>query len=366
MAGLAPEMRTAEDLETPLRKATILIVDDEPANVELMTTMLEDAGFTDIHSTTDSRQAIPLFEAHQPDIVLLDLRMPAMDGFEVLRLLQEVEHEGFISAIMLSGASDKENRLRALAGGARDFVGKPFDKTELVMRIRSVLEVRLLQRELNNQNAVLEKRVRERTRELEESQMEVVQRLANAAERRDKDTGLHLKRISLYCRILARAAGLSEQACDLLQNASPMHDVGKIAIPDSILLKPGPLTPEERAIMQTHTTVGGAMLSGGSSELVRTGEIIALTHHERWSGNGYPANLKGEAIPVGGRICALADVFDALISDRCYRRAWPVKKAVEEIAGGAGTQFDPALTAVFLGVVPALEDIRNGAASGWR
>jgi putative two-component system response regulator len=361
-----PDMGTGETLEERLKKAVILIVDDEPFNVATITAMLTDEGFNSILSTTDSRQVVPLFEAHQPDIVLLDLRMPQPDGFGVLKLLQCVEHEGFLSVIVLSGVTDRESRLRALAGGARDFIGMPFDKTELIMRIRSVLEVRLLQRELNSQNAVLERRVRERTRELEESQLEVVKRLADAAERRDSYTGSHISRMRMYCRVLGRAAGFPERACDLLQNASLMHDVGKIAMPDSILLKPGPLTPEERAVIQTHTTIGGEMLAGGTSDLLKMGRVIALTHHERWDGKGYPAGLEGEGIPAEGRLCALADVFDALTSDRCYRKAWPAKRAVEEIGGGAGTQFDPVLTAVFLRVVPALEDIRNGAATEWR
>jgi len=341
-------------------EAAILIVDDQPQNVELLTEMLRNEGFTRILGTTDPTQAAPLFSEHHPDLVLLDLKMPHMDGFEVMDRLRQTEHEGFLPVLVLTGEDDHGTRLRAFASGARDFIAKPFDKAEVMARIRSLLEVRLLQRELNNQNAMLETKVRDRTRELEDSRLDVLCRLADAAEWRDSETGAHTARIGRYCRRLGLSLGLDERTCDLLLHTTPLHDVGKIGIPDRILLKPGPLTPEEWEVMKTHSRIGAEILAGGASELIRTAQTIALTHHERWDGSGYPGGLRAEGIPLTGRICAVADVFDAVASRRCYKPAMPVEYAIDAIRRGSGVLFDPAVAAAFDRALPDLTDIRQG------
>ncbi|MEK7767624.1 MAG: HD domain-containing phosphohydrolase [bacterium] len=342
-----------------LLAAPILVVDDQEPNVRLLQAMLAEAGYTRVISTTDSRQAAALYAAHHPDAVLLDLNMPHLSGFKVMEQLRALEPGGYLPVLVLTGDLDRTTRLAALSSGAKDFLTKPFDAAEALSRVRNLIEIRLLQRALREHNATLEGAVRERTRELRESQLEVVQRLAHAAERRDAATGEHLIRMSRYGARLGQALGLDGEDCELLLQASPLHDVGKIAIPDHILLKPGPLTPEESEIMRGHAAIGGEILANGTSTLVRTGRAIALTHHERWDGSGYPAGLAGEAIPLLGRICAVSDVFDALTSDRCYKRAWTVERAAAEIRAGAGRHFDPRVVTAFEGVVAELVEIRR-------
>lgn len=350
-------------INSDISGATILIVDDEKANVEFLEVMLRTKGFHRIISTTDSRAASGLYRRHYPDIVLLDLSMPHLDGFQVMAQMKNFEHDEFLPVLVLTGNLDRETRLKALSSGAKDFVSKPFDSGEVLMRIRNIVETRLLQRELKNQNAILEKKVRDRTSELRDTQLEVVRRLVSAVERRQAETGVHVVRMSLYCVRLGRAVGLSEQECDDLLHASPMHDVGKIGIPDSILLKPGPLTSEEWTVMRTHSQIGAEILSGATSPLLQLAHTIALTHHEKWDGSGYPSGLAGEAIPLVGRICAISDVFDAVTSNRCYHQAWTVEQAAELIRSEGGSHFDPRLVEAFNQVLPEWIDIKNGVAS---
>jgi len=350
-------------MKSRILEALVLVVDDEPANVKLLERMLKSEGFTRILTTNDPEQAVSMFAEHQPDLVLLDLNMPGLDGFGVMERMRQSEHEGFLPVLVLTGDTSMETRWRALECGARDFITKPFDDTEIMMRIRHLLEVRILQRDMNSQNALLEKWVKDRTRQLEEAQLDAVRRLANAAELRDTDTGAHAQRIGMYCQALGRAAGLDERTCDLLLHSSPLHDIGKIAIPDRILLKPEELTHDEWTIMKTHTTIGAGLLANGASELIQTAQVIALTHHERWDGSGYPFSVKGEGVPVSGRICALADVYDAITSKRCYKPALPEEHAIDFIRRGAGTLFDPALTVAFNRVLPQFADIRQGILS---
>jgi len=340
--------------------SVILIVDDQPESIEVLTEMLRDEGFTRILGTTDATKAAPLFAEHHPDLVLLDLRMPHLDGFEVMDRLRGIEHEGFLPVLVLTANDSHEARLKAFASGARDYIAKPFDRAEVMARIRSLLEVRLLQRELNSQNAVLDRRVRDRTRDLVDSRLDVVCRLADAAEWRDPETGAHAARIGRYCRRLGLALSLDERTCDLLLHTAPLHDVGKIGIPDRILLKPGPLTPGEWTVMRTHAEIGGKILAGGTSELIQTAQVIALTHHERWNGSGYPGGQRAEEIPLLGRICAVADVFDATITRRCYKPAFPLEQAITELRQGSGALFDPAVVAAFDRALPDLVDIWQG------
>ena len=215
----------------------------------------------------------------------------------------------------------------------------------------------LAKEQVTQQNQILDQKVRERTAQLRETQLEVIRRLGQAAEYRDDDTGLHIHRMSRIAAKLAKAAGLSDKDCEMLLHSAPMHDIGKIGIADSILLKPGPLTDDEWAVMRSHTTIGAELLSGSDSEVMQMAQVIALSHHEKWDGSGYPNGLKEEAIPLLGRICCIADVFDALTSERPYKKAWSVQEAAEEIKRSAGSHFDPHLVDVFLGILPEVEDL---------
>lgn len=339
-----------------LLSARILIVDDQQPNVRLLEKILTDAGYTNVHSSTDGREAVRLYLETEPDLLLLDLRMPDIDGFRVMEALSLGHAQAYLPILVLTADPEQDTKLRALARGAKDFVAKPFDPVEVLTRIRNILEVRLLYNDVRDQNRVLEFKVRERTKDLRDTQLEVIYRLARVAEYRDNDTGRHILRMARYCAALAEAAGLDEGTCERLYNASPMHDIGKIGIPDSVLLKPGKLTATEWEIMRAHTTLGAELLSGSPSELVQMGERIALTHHERWDGSGYPSHLKGEDIPLEGRICALCDVFDALTSERPYKRKWTVEEALEEITRGEGKHFDPRLAGLFRDVLPQIRE----------
>jgi putative two-component system response regulator len=320
----------------------VLIVDDEERNVRLLRSVLEADDYTNIESTSDSRRVVELFLDFKPDLVLLDLRMPYMDGFEVLRQLDAiVPEDSFLPIIVLTADITQEARERALSEGASDFLTKPFDITEVLLRIKNLLRTRHL-------NQSLEERVRERTQEIKATQLEVLERLARAAEYRDDDTGQHTQRVGEAATILAREMNLPEEQVKLIRRTAPLHDVGKIGVPDTILLKPSRLTPEEFDVMKTHTLIGAKLLSGGSSPLIKVAELIALSHHERWDGTGYPHKLAGDAIPIEGRILAVVDVFDALTHERPYKHAWTLREAMDEIEQQSHHQFDPRVVKAFL------------------
>ena len=335
--------------EGALQLAKVLIVDDEEANVRLLERTLQRWGYTNLISTTDSREALPLFEQHRPDLILLDLMMPHVDGFTIMETVNARLPEGvFLPILVLTADANPQVKRRALSAGAKDFLTKPFDQTELLLRIMNMLETRFLHIELANQNQILEQKVAERTKELAASQIEILDRLARAAEYRDDDTGQHTYRVGHVAALIAQKLNVPTSRVELIRRAAPLHDVGKIGVPDNILLKPGRLTPEEFDIIKPHTTIGAALLSGGHSEMVKIAETIALTHHERWDGTGYPAGLKGEEIPLEGRIVAIADVFDALSHDRPYKKAWPLEECVAEIERNSGRQFDSQVVTAFL------------------
>lgn len=337
------------NLEETFSHARILIVDDQPENVVLLRRVLSKAGYREVESTSDPSQAEKLYEDYRPDLVLLDLHMPEMDGFAVIERLRALTTRAtYLPILVLTGDHDPLKRRQALAAGATDFLAKPFDIVEVVLRIRNLLETRHLHRLLSNQNAVLEAGVRQRTRELEDAQSEILARLAAAGEHRDDDTGRHTFRVGQLSGAIAESLGLPREAVELIRAAAPLHDVGKIGIPDHILLKGGKLTPEEFAVMKTHTTIGAAILAGGRSPLVLEAERIALSHHERWDGTGYPHGLAADAIPLGARIVAVADVFDALTHERPYRHAWSMDRVMEEIRAQDGHHFDPAVVSAFL------------------
>jgi len=343
--------------ENDVKMATILVVDDQPVNVKLLEKVLAAEGYQNVFSTTDSRQAADLYQQHQCDLVLLDLNMPHIDGFGVMEQMKEIA-EDYPPILVLTALKDRDSRVKALEGGARDFVSKPFDRVELLSRIRNMLEVRLLNKEIKNQNVILEEKVRERTRELDETRLEIIRRLGRAAEYRDNETGLHIIRMSQYSQLLAVASGMSENEGLMMLNASPMHDIGKIGIPDQILLKQGKLTPEEWEIMKTHASIGAEIMSGHPSPLMQMAREIAITHHEKWDGSGYPKGLKGEEIPLVGRIVALADVFDALTTKRPYKKAWPIEEAIDYIKENTGSHFEPALVDIFLENLDGILTIR--------
>ena len=338
-------------LDTSLTASRILIIDDQSSNVLLLEGILEEEDYNAYRSITDSRQALPVFLEYRPDLILLDLQMPYMDGFEVMHQLQAcVPSSISLPILVLTADITPETKRQALAEGATDFLTKPFDPTEVILRIKNLLRTRALHLQLQDQNQLLEQKVRERTAELEETQVEILERLALAAEYRDDDTGEHTRRVGRTSAQIAQALGLPEAQVELIRRAAPLHDVGKIAIPDAILLKPGKLTVEEFEQMKTHTTLGAKMMSGGRFPLLQLAEEIALTHHECWDGTGY-IGLRGESIPIAGRIVSVADVFDALTSTRPYKDAWPLSDAIEEIQQQSGQQFDPRVVEAFLAVL---------------
>jgi putative two-component system response regulator len=285
---------------------------------------------------------------------LLDLKMPYLDGFQIMEQLKALDQNSYLPIIILTAQNDREHRLQALSAGAKDFISKPIDQIEVLFRISNALEIRSLNKQVFNQNRILEMRVLEKTQELRETQLEIIKRLSFANEYRDNETGLHVVRMSHYAAIIGKIMGINDYDIELLLNAGPMHDIGKIGIPDPILLKPGKLTLGEWRIMKDHTTIGANILSGSKSPLLKTAEVIALTHHEKWNGSGYPQGLKGKEIPLFGRICAVCDVFDALTTDRPYKKAWSVERAVNELIASKGSHFDPLLVEYFVAGLPEI------------
>jgi putative two-component system response regulator len=324
--------------------ARILIIDDEPANVKVLKRVLAVAGYREITAITDPRVAIARFAEIEPDILLLDLHMPEIDGVTVMKRLRAgMPASEYFPILMLTGDDSPQACQRALAMGASDFVAKPFDMHEVLIRIRNLLATRSLHRQVAEHTHELERKVRERTAELDAARLDTIARLALAAEFRDDETGRHTQRVGALSELLARAMGWSDADAALLGLAAPLHDVGKIGIPDAILCKAAMLTVRERRTMERHTTIGAQILSGGRSRLIQLAEKIALSHHERWDGRGYPNRTSGPAIPAAARIVAVADFFDATVHDRVYRKAWPKEQVLAAIAAMSGSAFDPAV-----------------------
>ena len=307
-----------------------------------------------IESTTDAREVADLYVKFRPDLILLDLHMPHRDGLAVMDELNQIAEASYLPILMLTGDDTQEAKREALSRGAKDFLNKPFHSDEVLLRINTLLETRFLYLQIQSQNQILEAKVRDRTRELESAQIEIIERLARAAEFRDDNTGQHTERVGQMAALLARQVGLPDPQVSLIRRAAPLHDVGKIGIPDSILLKLGKLTPDEFALVKTHTTIGARILSGSRFTILRLAEEIAFNHHERWDGDGY-AGVAGSAIPLAGRIVAVADVFDALTQNRPYKAAWPVNEAIAEMERQRGKQFDPTLVDAFLRVIEQRE-----------
>lgn len=341
------------------KKAGILIVDDEPANVRLIEKILMTVGYTNVVGIQNAQEVLPLYQEHGCDLILLDIDMPELDGFGVMEQLNKFTDGNIPPVLILTAQHMQSFRQRAFDLGARDYVTKPFDTGELLSRVRNLLEVQMAQKYMRHQNEILEKKVLARTNELQDTRLQVVRRLGRAAEYRDNETGLHIIRMSTIASLLGEAAGMNAYESDLLLNAASMHDIGKIGIPDHILLKQGKLNAEEWEIMKTHTQIGADILSGDDSDLMIMAHNVALTHHEKWNGEGYPNRISGEVIPLVGRITALADVFDALTSARPYKKPWQIESAVELISSESGRHFDPDLVTLFLDKLPEIREINE-------
>lgn len=335
--------------------ARILIVDDRPDNVHLMSLMLKTAGYGHIESLHDGRGALSLIQKFSPDLILLDLMMGPMSGFEVLTQVRNIlPADSFLPILVITADGTPDTRQRALSLGATDFILRPHEAFDLILRVRNLLQTRFLHLELMARNENLETLVRERTAYLENAQtdlklaqLDMIERLAVVGEHHDDDTGAHTYRVASISRLLAAGLGLPADEVEMIYRSAPLHDVGKIGISDTILLKPGRLTPEEMSIMRQHAEIGAKLLSNGRSELLAMARTIAISHHERYDGTGYPYGLKGEEIPLPGRIVAVADVFDALITERPYKRAWSVEEARTEIESQSGRHFDPEVVRIF-------------------
>lgn len=327
----------------------ILVIDDEEDAYVLLRRALVAAGYDEPRYVPDPRNAVAEYHAFHPDLVAVDIRMQPIDGFEVMRHLAPlVEQEPFLPVVVMTNSDELQLRKRALEAGAMDFVCKSNDLSEAVLRFRNLLRTRQLALENRRKSEELERRVLERTQELEDTQREILERLAMAAEFRDDDTGEHTRRVGLLSEALSRKLGYSEAEARRIGMAALLHDLGKIGIPDGILRKPGKLTAYEFENVKAHTWVGSQILGHSKVSMLQLAEEIALTHHERWDGTGYPLGLKGEEIPMSGRIVALADVFDALTHRRPYKDPWSNAKALMEIQKQSGRQFDPQVVEAFL------------------
>jgi putative two-component system response regulator len=345
-----------------LTAARILVVDDQVQNLKLLEKILARAGYETVTCVADSRRALEAFQETDPDIVLLDLHMPHLDGFALLQILREhVDSREFLPILVLTGDITHEAQVRALRNGATDFVVKPVRPVSLTLRIGNMLETRRLHEELRGHAETLEQRVVDRTQELESAQLEIVHRLALAAEFRDDNTGKHAARVGELSARIGEIMGLDKRTVDLLRLAAQLHDLGKIGVPDSVLLGERELSDLEWSIMRSHATVGAEILSGTSNPLLVMSREICWSHHERWDGSGYPNGLAGTAIPLSGRIVAVADTFDAIISHRSYKDAEPVHVAISVIVGGSGELFDPRVVDAFMAVDFAGEEFLSDA-----
>jgi response regulator RpfG family c-di-GMP phosphodiesterase len=332
----------------------IAIVDDDPVVRAVLMRMLRTLGGMQCHDFSCPEALLEWMENHEPDVVITDHQMGDVSGTELVTSLRAIPRFADLPVLMITSLSDRAIRHAALQAGASDFLTKPIDAEEVLLRTRNMLTLGASRRVLAQRADALQREVAKATLTVETREREIVLRLSRAAEQRDEATGMHVQRIAEYARILARQLGLPEDAQQQLWLAAPMHDVGKIGVPDAILRKPGRFTPEERRIMEEHVQIGHAMLAGSGIPLLDTAALIALRHHERWDGTGYPDRLSGSAIPLFARIVAVADVFDALTTARPYKDAWSIASAVEFVHDGADTQFDPDVVTAFLVAVASI------------
>jgi putative two-component system response regulator len=369
VAATAFVVGSHDPLEAVIRTAKVMIVDDESINIKVVRQFLRLAGYRNFISVTHSNEVQSLLAEQQPDVILLDVVMPNLDGLTVLQQIRTTQKTVYLPVIILSASDDTETKIRALELGATDFLAKPVNSVELVSRVRNSLLVKAHYDHLKNYARELEIQVRRRTVELAASRLELIHCLARAAEQRDHQTGRHVLRVGRYAGIIGRQLGLDATTVELLECAAPLHDMGKIGVPDAILRKPAaldaaefeimkqhpgfgkqtfkPLTPEEWRMFASHTFRGEELMEVGTSPLLTMAGTIALTHHEKWDGSGYPCGLRGEAIPLVGRITAVADVFDALGNARPYKPAFPLEQCFQILEDGRGTHFDPRVLDAF-------------------
>ena len=345
-------------------KPLILVVDDQFQNVELLEAYLVPQGYK-IIKAANGKEALELLASNPIDLILLDVMMPGMDGFEVTRKVRQDSAHKLLPIILVTALQDTEDRVKGIEAGCDDFLSKPFDQDELLARVHSLLKVKAYNDLLANYRTELEAEVTKRTAELKRAlekikvaSMDTIYRLTMASEYNDKGTGAHIKRMSYYAAAVARQMGLDEDAIEAILYAAPMHDIGKIGIPDRILLKPGKLDPAEWEIMKQHPVIGAKILEGSDSEFIQLAEIIAHFHQEKWDGSGYPDQLKGTDIPLICRIVTIADVFDALTSKRPYKEAFTVEASFAIIRESRGSHFDPDVVDAFFAIQDEILSIK--------
>ncbi len=337
----------------------ILIVDDTEINLKILSAIVKKIPNTEIFLFDNPLDAVQWCEKNEPDIIIVDYLMPQLNGIEFTKIVREEFNYKHTPIVMITAIEEKEVKHRALDAGVIDFMRKPFDVKEVKAKVRNFLMIREYELYLIDKAKWLKLQVEKAIKEIKEREIELIHRLVLLAEYRDEGTGEHIKRVSHYSRIIAEAMGMKPEEVEIIYLAAPMHDIGKVGVPDSILLKPGKLTEEEFEIIKQHTIIGYNILKDSKSKLIKTGAIIALRHHEKWNGEGYPDGLKGEEIPVEGRIVAVADVFDALTSDRPYRKAWDFEEAFEYIKQEKGKHFSPQCVDLFIRNKEKIKEIYN-------
>jgi len=338
--------------DIPITASSIMVVDDHEPSLRFLKFILDSAGYRDVRCITDAQRVLPACLERRPDLVLLDINAPHLGGLTLMkRILEQASDDLYFPVLVATADLASDAKLKALLIGAKDFVAKPLDAAELLLRVNTLLQTRALYKRIETDNRALEGKVDERTRELADAQVEILHRLAVAAEYRDDESGQHAERVGILSAMLAQAIGQPSCEVDLMRVAAPLHDVGKIGVPDHILTKTGTLTEHEFAIMKSHTVIGGEILGGSRFAVLELASQIALSHHEWWDGSGYPQGLTRELIPLPGRITALADVFDALTHPRPYREMWGLERVIETIEEECGRHFDPDLVPAFLGLL---------------
>ena len=346
-------------------KPVILVVDDQVQNIELLEAHLVPHGY-EIIRAVNGEDALDKLSGNQIDLILLDIMMPGMDGFEVTRRVRQSKKNHLLPVILVTALWETEDRIKGIEAGCDDFISKPIDKLELLARIRSLLKVKDYNDLMLNYRTELESEVTARTEQLNQAllrlkttSLDTIYRLSMASEYKDEDTGAHIKRMSRYSAAVARRMGLDENIIETILYAAPMHDLGKIGIPDQILMKPGKLDLAEWKIMKMHTVIGAKILQGSDAEFIKLGESIALSHHEKWDGSGYPNGDKGLEIPIAGRIVAIADVFDALTSKRPYKEPFSIEKSLAIVKEERGTHFDPNVVDAFFDIQDEILNIKK-------
>jgi putative two-component system response regulator len=346
-------------------KPVILVVDDQLQNIELLEAHLVPQGYK-IVKATNGKEALGELSGNQIDLIMLDIMMPGMDGFEVTHRIRQDNIHRLLPIILVTALRETEDRVKGIEAGCDDFISKPFDKTELLARVRSLLKVKAYNDLMANYRKELESEIASRTEELryafksiKEASLETIYRLSVASEYKDQTTGAHIMRMSHYAAAVARCMGMDENAIENTLYAAPMHDLGKLGIPDFILGKPAKLNPMEWKIMKQHTVIGAKILNGSKAEFIRLGETIAQNHHEKWDGSGYPNGLKGLEIPIAGRITAIADVFDALTSKRPYKGPLSAEKSLAIIGEERGSHFDPDVVNAFVAIQDEILTIKE-------